>query len=251
MEWYIFIALAGAGLVAGFINTVAGGGSIITLPLLIFIGLPSNVANGTNRISILFQSLIGIDTFRKNKVVSVREDFRLSIPAGLGAALGALIAVRINPDVLKWVISGLMILMLMMVLFNPDAWVKQKAGAVSAKPTVLQNLIFFLTGVYGGFIQVGVGFFLLAGLVLGCGYDLVKANAVKVLIVFVFTVISLVIFFFSSQVNILAGLSLACGSMAGAWAGAKFTIRGGSGYVRYFLIATLILMILKLFGLLG
>ncbi len=249
MEWYTYPALTGAGLIAGFINTVAGGGSIITLPLLIFFGLPANVANGTNRVSILFQSLVGIYTFRKNKIISVKKDFRLAIPAGIGAALGALLAVKINQDVLKWVISGLMILMLLMVIFDPDAWVKQKAGTVNAKPTLLQHFIFFLIGVYGGFIQVGVGFFLLAGLVMGCGYDLVKSNAVKVLIVFVFTVISLGIFFFSNQVDLLAGLSLACGSMAGAWAGARFTIRGGAGYVRYFLIITLILMILKLFGL--
>jgi uncharacterized protein len=251
MEWYLIPALIGAGFAAGFINTVAGGGSIITLPLLMFTGLPSNVANGTNRISILFQSLVGINTFRKNKIVSVRNDFRLAIPAGLGAALGAFIAVKINEDILKWVISGLMVLMLLMVIFDPDAWVKERAGAIKAKPSLAQNIIFFFIGLYGGFIQVGVGFFLLGGLVLGCGYDLVKANAVKVLIVFVFTVVSLTIFLFSSQVNILAGVLLACGSMTGAWIGARFAIKGGARYVRYFLIATLILMIFKLFGVFG
>ena len=251
MEWYLILALVGAGLVAGFINTVAGGGSVITLPLLMFIGLPANVANGTNRISILFQSIVGINTFSRNKVVKFGDDFRLAIPAGIGAAAGALTAVKINADLLKWIISGLMVLMLLMVIFNPDAWVKQKAGEVKSKPTLVQYVIFFFIGIYGGFIQVGVGFFLLAGLVMGCGYDLIKANAVKVLIVLVFTIVSLLIFLTGSQVDILAGLLLAAGSMAGAWAGAKFTIRGGSKYIRYFLIATLILMILKLFGVFG
>lgn len=251
MEWYIILALIGAGFAAGFINTVAGGGSIITLPLLIFIGLPANVANGTNRISILFQSIVGVYTFRNKKVVSVRRDFRLAIPAGIGAIIGAFIAVEINETVLRWVISGLMVLMLLLIVFNPDKWVKEMAGEVKAKPSLFQYFIFLIIGLYGGFIQVGVGFFLIAGLVIGCGYDLVKTNAIKVLIVFIFTVVSLGIFFYGKQIHLLSGLILAAGSMAGAWGGAHFTIRGGSKYVRYFLIVTLILMILKLFGVFG
>lgn len=248
MEWYYILAVIGVGLVAGFINTVAGGGSILTLPLLMFMGLPANVANGTNRVAILLQNVVGVQTFRRNKVINLTTDYKLAIPAIIGSIIGAFIAVDINEALLKKIIGFLMILMLLIIAVKPDAWVKEQEGAVQPKPTILQYAIFFFIGLYGGFIQMGVGFFLLAGLVLGCGHNLVKANAIKVFIVLIYTTFALAIFLYNKQVDILTGLTLAAGNMAGAWAGAHFTIKGGAKYVRYVLMAGLLLVVLKLFG---
>jgi uncharacterized protein len=246
MDWYHIPAVLATGLAAGFINTVAGGGSSITLPMLMFLGLSPNVANGTNRVAILLQSLVGAGTFRKNKVLRYDEGWRLSVPSALGALAGALAAVEVSDDVMRWVITGLMIAMLLLVLFNPEAWIRNQAGDNVRKPGTIQYLIFFLIGFYGGFIQVGVGFLLLAGLVLGQGFDLVRANGLKVMIVLVYTVIALFIFWHSNHIHLWIGVLLGTGSMAGAYAGAKFTIRGGARYVRYFLIAMLLVMIIKL-----
>ena len=251
MEWYMILALIGTGLAAGFINTNAGGGSMLTLPLLMFLGLPANVANGTNRIAILLQNVIGVNTFRQKKVLDIKNDYRLAIPAVAGSVIGALFAAEINVKMLEDIIAGLMVAMLFLVLLKPNAWVKKQAGAVNAKPSVLQYVIFFGIGLYGGFIQMGVGFFLLAGLVLGSGYDLVKANAVKVFIVLIYTVFSLGVFVFHQQVDIIAGLILAAGNMAGAWLGVHFSVKGGAKYVRYVLILALVIVILNLFGALG
>lgn len=251
MEWYMVLALIGTGLAAGFINTNAGGGSMLTLPLLMFLGLPANVANGTNRIAILLQNVIGVSTFRQKKVLDVKNDYRLAIPAVVGSIIGALFAAEINVAMLEDIIAGLMVGMLFLVLLKPNAWVKQQAGEVVAKPSVLQYVIFFGIGLYGGFIQMGVGFFLLAGLVLGSGYDLVKANAVKVFIVLIYTVFSLGIFIWHQQVDIVAGLILAAGNMAGAWFGVHFSVKGGAKYVRYILILALVIVILNLFGVFG
>ena len=251
MEWYMILALIGTGLAAGFINTNAGGGSMLTLPLLMFLGLPANVANGTNRIAILLQNVIGVKTFRQNGLLDFRTDYRLAIPAIIGSIVGALFAVEINTELLEKVIAGLMIAMLFLVLLKPNAWVRKHADSVNKKPTVLQYFIFFLIGLYGGFIQMGVGFFLLAGLVLGSGYDLVKANAVKVFIVLIYTVFSLGIFVYHQQVDIIAGLILAAGNMTGAWLGVHFSVKGGAKYVRYVLIAALVIVILNLFGVFG
>ena len=251
MEWYIILALIGTGLAAGFINTTAGGGSMLTLPLLMFLGLPANVANGTNRIAILLQNVIGVNTFRQKKVLDIKTDYKLAIPAVVGSIIGALFAVEINPELLKKVIAGLMVVMFLLVVLKPDIWVKERAGRSMAKPTVLQYVIFFFIGLYGGFIQMGVGFFLLAGLVLGCGQDLVKANALKVFIVLIYTVFSLGIFVFHKQVDITAGLILAAGNMGGAWLGANFAVKGGAKYVRYVLILALVIVILNLFGVFG
>ena len=248
MEWYMILALIGTGVAAGFINTTAGGGSMLTIPLLMFIGLPANVANGTNRIAILLQNIIGVQTFRKKKVLDLKVDYKLAIPAIIGSIIGALVAVDMNVELLKKFIAGLMVLMLLIVVLKPDVWVKERAGSTMAKPTVLQYVIFFFIGLYGGFIQMGVGFFLLAGLVLGCGQNLVRANAIKVFVVLVYTVFSLGIFIFHGQVDILAGLILAAGNMFGAWLGANFAVKGGAKYIRYVLIFAIIIVILNLFG---
>lgn len=251
MEWYIILALLGTGLVAGFINTTAGGGSMLALPLLMFLGLPANVANGTNRVAILFQNIIGVQTFRKKRVLDLTTDFRLVLPALAGSVLGALVAVDMNVALLEKIIAGLMVVMLLLVLLKPGAWVVEKAGNLNPKPTVFQYFLFVLIGFYGGFIQMGVGFFLLAGLVLGCGHNLVKANAIKVFIILIYTIFTIGIFMFHDQVNWLAGLVLAVGNMVGAWLGVHFTVKGGAKYVRYVLILALVIVILNLFGVLG
>ena len=245
------LALIGTGLAAGFINTNAGGGSMLVLPLLMFLGLPANVANGTNRIAILFQNIIGVSRFRKKGVLNLKTDYRLALPAVIGSLIGAMVAVEINTQALEKVIAGLMVAMFFLVVLKPNVWVKERAEVVTAKPTVLQYIVFFLIGLYGGFIQMGVGFFLLAGLVLGSGYDLVKANAVKVFIVLIYTIFSLGIFIYHQQVDILAGLILAAGNMTGAWLGVHFSVKGGAKYVRYVLIAALVIVILNLFGVFG
>ncbi len=251
MEWYFVLALMGTGLAAGFINTTAGGGSMLTLPLLMFLGLPANVANGTNRIAILLQNIIGVNTFRQKKVLNLTTDYKLAIPAVAGSVLGAFFAVEIDVMLLKKIIAALMVVLFFLVVFKPDIWVKKQAGAVKAKPGLLQYFIFFLIGFYGGFIQMGVGLFLLAGLVLGSGYDLVKANAVKVLIILLYTIFSLGIFIYHGQANIVAGLILAAGNMGGAWLGANFAVKGGAKYVRYVLLVALVIVILNLFGVFG
>jgi len=251
VEWYLILALVGTGIAAGFINTTAGGGSMLTIPLLMFIGLPANVANGTNRIAIVLQNIVAVSTFRKKKIIDLKTDSRLAIPAIIGAVIGALVAVEINVELLKNVIAGLMVLMLFVVVLKPDAWVKERAGHSGAKPTILQYIIFFFVGLYGGFIQMGIGFFMLAALVLGAGFDLVKANAIKVFIALLYTIFALGIFFYHKQVDVVAGLILAGGNMIGAWFGVHFQLKGGAKYVRYVLILAMVIVIMNLFGVFG
>ena len=179
LEWYQYILIIGAGLVAGFINTLAGSGSLLTLPLLMFIGLPPNVANGTNRIAILLQSLVGTLGFRKQAELDRKTGFKLGIPSVLGSVAGALLTLILNAKALETVIGILLFIMFFVVLFKPEAWLKGKKEKRMPVTTLMNFVIFFFIGVYGGFIQAGVGFFLLGGLVLGTGMDIVKANAIK------------------------------------------------------------------------
>lgn len=246
MEWYSYLALVGIGLVAGFVNAAAAGGSMLSVPFLIFLGFSANIANATNRVAILLQNIVGVNSFRREKVFDLKTDYRLGIPAAVGAIGGAMLAVEIDPELLEKIIGILMFFMLLVIVFKPEAWLKEQTGNLQAKPTVLQYFIFFLIGFYGGFIQLGVGFFLLAGLVLGCGYDLVKANAIKLFIVLVYTFVALAIFIYNDQVDWMSGLLLSLGNMVGVALGVKFTVKGGARFVRYVLIVVLILIVAKL-----
>lgn len=244
-----FIYLILLGILAGFINTVAGGGSMLVVPFLIFMGLPANVANATNRVAIFLQNIVSTGTFRQQKVLNFHTDSALLLPTALGSLAGAYLAVDIQEEILRKIIAGLLVVMFFMVLLKPDVWIRANAEKAKAKNPVLRFLIFFGIGFYGGFIQIGVGFFLLAGLVLGCGFDLLKANAVKVFIVLFYTLLALIVFIGYDLIDWKTGLILSCGNMTGAWIGSRLSIKWGARYIRYILLIALIIVALKLFGL--
>jgi hypothetical protein len=246
LEWYQYILIIGAGLIAGFINTLAGSGSLLTLPLLMFIGLPPVVANGTNRISIMLQSLVGSLGFRKQGALDLKAGLLLGIPSVIGSIAGAFIALAINAKAMERAIGVLMIVMFFVVLFKPEAWLKGQSGKTISGSIGLNFFIFFLIGVYGGFVQAGVGFFLLGGLVLGAGLDLVKANAIKNFLVFLYTPFALAVYMIGNQVDYKAGLILSIGSMTGAWLGTKSALSWGPAFVRYVLLVAVLVSAIQL-----
>ncbi len=249
-RFLIYIAVWLAGFLAGFVNTLAGSGSLVSLPMLIFVGLPANVANGTNRVAILLQNVVGVRGFHAQGLMQWRHAIWLAVPASLGAILGANIAVELPEETMRRVIGAIMVLMLFVLLVNPKRWIQGKEGDVRERPSSLELFIFFLIGIYGGFIQAGVGIFLLAGLVLGAGFDLIQANAIKVLIVLFFTVPALIVFFINGQVNWGWGLLLAAGNMSGAWAATRFSTRPDAAvWVHRLLILVVIYSAVRLLGL--
>ncbi len=247
MEWYHLLLVVLIGLFAGFINTLAGGGSLLSLPLLIFLGLPANVANGTNRIAILLQNIVGVTSFKQQKVLDQKTGLYLGIPAFIGAFIGAQLASDIDEKIFEYIIAGVLIMMFFLVIIKPNKWLKGD-DRTNEKPGILKMVIFFFIGIYGGFIQAGVGFFLLAGLVLGAGFDLVKANALKVFIVLIYTPIALVVFMYNGQVDYLVGFTLAVGNMTGAFIASRMAVKKGATFVRYILLFALVAMAAKLFG---
>jgi uncharacterized membrane protein YfcA len=244
----MYIAVVGVGLLSGFINTLAGGGSLLTLPLLMFLGLPANVANGTNRISILLQNVIGVSSFKQQGILNLKEGIWIAIPAIIGSLIGAQIAINFNEETMSKTIGFLLLVMFIFILFKPDKWIKGQTGEKKSKPSVLHLIIFFFIGIYGGFIQAGVGFFLIAGLVLGVGANLIKANALKVFIILLYTPFALLIFSLNNQVDYKLGLILSIGNMAGAYLAAKFSIRWGAQFVRYVLLTAIFFFAIKLIG---
>ncbi len=249
LDWYLYPLVILAGFACGFINTLAGSGSLITLPLLIFLGLPANVANGTNRVAIALQNTVGVWRFQKAGKLDFRRGIWLAVPAIFGAVLGAQIAVNLDEETMRRVIGMLMAVMLVVLIIRPKRWLEGRPEEFGKRPGVIQMLTFFAIGIHGGFIQAGVGIFLLAGLVLGAGFDLVRANAVKVLIILLFTVFALGVFVYNNQVNWTIGLILAIGNMAGAWVGAQAAVKRGAGFVRWLLIGVVTVSAFVLLGL--
>ena len=243
------IVIVVAGILVGFINTLSGGGSVISLTLLLILGLPASIANGTNRISIFFQTLSSVGSFTRQKMFDSWRPVWLGIPATIGSVLGAWLAVDVNERVIEIAMAVAMVIMVFFLFYKPDKWLKENADLLSKPLQWWHMMIFFAVGFYGGFIQVGVGYFLLMALVLGVGYDLVKANAVKNLIVFLYAIFALLVFIINGQVNYLYGLILSAGSVVGALIASYLAVKKGAGFIRAVILASVILTILQVSGL--
>lgn len=243
------IVLISSGVLVGFINTLAGGGSIISLSILIMLGLPATVANGTNRIAVGLQNVVAVSSFKQQKVLSWKKGLQLAVPTIVGSLIGAQIAADINEKDFQIAIGVIMLIMLVFILFKPQKYIYGKAEVQDKPINWKVYVVFFFIGIYGGFIQMGVGYFLLAGILLGAGFDLVKANAIKVLIVLAYTPFALFIFFYNNQIDWKYGLTLAIGNMAGAWIASRMAVKKGVDFVKWVIVIVVLVTTGQMFGL--
>lgn len=236
------LLLIAVGVIAGFLNTLAGGGSLLVLPALIYSGLDGAVANGTNRVAVVAQSISSVYGFFRKGYSDLRTSVVLSLCALPGAVLGAYVGTKIGGESFNMILGGLMIGMI--VLMNR----KSAAGPGNAKPkhTVLGHLLMVGVGFYGGFIQAGVGFFIMAVLHRVMGLDLVRVNMHKVFITGFYTVVALGIFAAQGQVVWLTGAILAVGNATGGWIGAHYAVKSGERAIRIILNIVLVVMALDL-----
>jgi len=247
-DWYLYPLMILAGFAAGFINTLAGSGSILTLPLLLYLGLPANMANATNRVCIVFQNATGTVTFRRNHMLDVRGALILGAPAILGSILGATIAVSLDETTMRLVIGIVMLLMAVLMMVHSDRWLATRALQSLERPKWSHILLMFIIGIYGGFIQLGVGIFLIIMLVMGIGYNTARGNAVKVAVIFLLNVAALIIFQRNGQINWTLGMIIAVGSMFGAWVAAHYAIHWNPKWIFRFLLVIVIITALDLLG---
>src|SRR5690606_7861143 len=234
------LILFAAGVIAAFINVNAGGGSSLTLPLLIFLGLDSATANGTNRIAVLTQNVAAVFSFRRENHSHFSLSTKLSLLTLPGAIAGTFIAINISDDLFQKILAVILIL-LIIPMFTPS---KKNAGneKVDEKITLPITLAMFVIGFYGGFLQVGVGFMIMAFFRYMMRFSLVWINVHKVFIVLFFTLPSFLIFLINGNVDWKYGLSLAAGNTLGGWWAAKISVKKGEGFIKIFLVAALIII---------
>ncbi len=244
-EYLEIIILFFVGLVSGLINVMAGGGSSLTLPALIFIGLDSAAANGTNRVGILLQSVSATLSYRREKFSEIEKSLKLSLLTLPGAVLGALVAIRISNEWFDRILGVVMIGIIVSMLIPQS---RLEIPAAGEKKSWLIYPMMLAVGFYGGFIQVGVGFLIMAALYHLLKMDLIRVNMHKVFITMLYTVPALLIFVFTGNVDWLLGLSLACGNVLGGWWAPRLSIKGGERAVRYVMILAIFIIALKLLG---
>jgi uncharacterized membrane protein YfcA len=236
MSWWFAGLLLSTGVIAGVINTLAGGGSNLTLPALMVMGMPPDVANATNRIGVFAQSVVGVKAFDQHDMLARGDIWPILWPTLIGAALGSGLASYMPGALLKPLLLGAMLSMALIILLKPGV-VSPPTGVkpykVAERPSAWWVLL--AAGFYGGFVQAGVGFILIAALAGSLRYDLMRTNALKMLCTGLFTLVALVIFIARGQVEWIPGLVLALGTMVGARLGVSFALQVSQKTLKWFL----------------
>ena len=245
MEWSHYIIAIVGGALAGGINTLAGSGSAITLGILTeVIGLPGNLANGTNRIGVLTQSWAGSWAFYQNgKLNFSRSKLNIALTV-LGAVGGVWVAINVSNEQFTFVFKYLMLTMLIVLLVNPKRWLAES----ESEPKInlfLAVPLYLALGFYGGFIQMGMGIFYLATMVLVAKYSIIEGNALKSFVVALYTIIVLAIFQWRGLVQWEIGLVLALGQTFGGWYTAKFASKHPkANVIAYWVLMVIVVLVL-------
>jgi len=244
MNIFILILI---GFIAGVINTIAGGGSLLTLPMLIFMGLPPAIANGTNRIAILIQNFFSAAGFKSKGIQTFPFSLWMGVAALLGSIVGAYFgAIYFKGEIFNKILAVVMVLVVIYMIFKPKTLLKPSHEQTKGKHFWILIISFFFIGIYGGFIQAGTGIFIILALNSLGKMSLVKANAVKTIVVILYTLSALVVYAYNDKIDYTTGLTLAIGNSLGAWFSSRYSVDKGDKLVRWFLIVMVSIMAIKL-----
>jgi uncharacterized membrane protein YfcA len=241
------VLLAAVGTVAGFLNVMAGGGSLLTVPVMVFMGLPGPVANGTNRLAILAQNFMAITAFFQRGFSDFRLSLTLAACAIPGAIAGALVGVNLDGEGFNRILAIVMVAVMIIMYFDKKQPSEADSGYQPTREQLIKgHLLMVGVGFWGGFIQLGVGFIIMPVLHRVMGLDLVRTNMHKVFIVFAYTIVALALY--ASQVEIMwmVGAALALGNGIGGYVGAHFAMNKGAKLIKTVLNVVLIAFIIKL-----
>ncbi|MDC0103623.1 sulfite exporter TauE/SafE family protein [Flavobacteriaceae bacterium] len=247
MEEYIqAVILIVVGFFAGVINTLAGGGSLFTLPVLIFLGLPPNIANGTNRIAIVIQSLSGALGYKSKGISNFPFNIYLGISASIGAVIGAQIAIDLDGRLFNRILAIILIVVGGLILMNAKNLTHKLPERLTGKYLLFGVIGFFFIGIYGGFINAGIGIVIMLFLNRINRLSLVKTNASKTAIVFIYSSLALAVFAFNDAINWKLGLLMALGTSVGAWWASRWSVKKGDQVIRWAMLITIGIMAVKL-----
>lgn len=246
MTWYQYLLITVIGFGAAFLNTIGGGGSLFTVPILTFLGMPITMANATSRVAIVSQNIFAASGFAsKNVKLPVRYSLLLCVTALIGGYIGSNLAATIDDKVFSRLFVGVMVISVLLIVFDPF-----KSSSTEAKLTPTRQFIgafcFLFIGIYGGFVQAGVGFLVIGTLGLVNHLDLVRINFIKVSVAIVYTGISVVVFAIDNKIDWSVGLILALGHGLGGWYASRWSVKASELWIKRIMVVSVLAMALKL-----
>jgi uncharacterized protein len=233
------------GFLAAFLNTVGGGGSLFSVPILTFMGIPITSANATSRVALLFQNISAVGGF-KSKGVELPWPYSLylGLSSLFGGLIGAVLAAHVQDETFNRIFVGVMILSVALIIYDP--FKSKGEEKLNFKSQVIGTICFFFIGIYGGFVQAGIGFLIIGVLSLVNNLSLVKSNYVKVFAAIIYTAASVAIFAYEGKIIWLTGFILAIGHALGGWYASRWSVDKGEIWIKRVMIASIIAMAIKL-----
>jgi uncharacterized membrane protein YfcA len=240
VEWYNYGLVFLAGAAGGIVNAISAAGSLITLPALQLAGLPPQIANATNRIGILTQNAAALVGFQKQGVAFRKEAVYMALATLPGGIIGAYFSIKIPEQLFNQILSVVLLIFLAMLIFFPIK--VQDEEEKNDRVTPLSYILYFFSGMYGGFIQAGTGFLLMATTIYVNRFGLIKTNYFKVMAMLTYTIGAFAMFCWKAEINWVAGLILAAGNMVGAYFSSQYSVRAGEKWIRKAIIVVVCLM---------
>lgn len=246
ITWQIVLLLVFSGILVGVINTLAGGGSIVSVTIFTVLGLPIGVANGTNRVPVLLQNLTSTLTFLRKRMIDVRSGLKLSAPTIAGNIAGSLVATRIDESLFKICMGVVLAVILLYMIVDRGEVAIHGGHGLRIRPW--HYLWFFLIGFYGGYIYIGLGYVILAVTIWSMRLDIITANVIKNFVIFVSTPFALAVFIINGQVAFLYGLLHGAGNIVGAFLASHYAVGWGVRFVKIFTIVVVFFCFADLVG---
>ncbi len=241
------LLIIGVGFIAGFLNTVAGGGSLISLPVLIFLGLPGSVANATSRVAIMAQNVFAVTGFNSKGIkLPMPYSLFLAVASLIGGFIGARLAVDIRDALFNRILAIIMVVVVISIALEKRFQYRQQAERLTLTSQIAGVLAFVLLGIYGGFIQAGIGFLVIAALSHIHHFSLVKTNYIKVFAALLYTGISIIVFTLENKIAWVTGLVLAIGQGFGGWYASRWSVDKGDVWIRRIMVVAVIILAIKL-----
>ena len=249
VDWVVVTLLLVSGVVVGIINTLGGGGSVITMALYMAMGIPVATANGTNRIAVVMQNFSATIAFMRKNMVDIKNSLLLGLPTVLGTIVGSLCAIDVSESTFKVCLSLVLAIILIYLILDRDKAPNKDGHKLRIR--WWHYPIFFLVGYYGGYIYIGLGFLILAVTVWTMNLDIVTANVLKGCVIFISTPFALAVFMYKGQVEYDAGLIHGVGNILGAVLASHWAVSWGVKFVKWFTLFIIIISFVDLIGLIS
>lgn len=245
LSYNVIIMLVVSGIAVGIINTLAGGGSIITMTLFMALGMPITDANGTNRIAVFLQNFTATVTFIRKRMLDIKNALLLSIPVIVGNIAGSLVATNIDERIFKICFGVVLFFILIYMVFDNR---KRFHGGQRMEIRPQHYLWFLLIGFYGGYIYIGLGYLILAISLWSMKLDIITANVIKGFVIFIATPFALMIFMIKGQVDYAYGILHGVGNVLGAYLASHYLVGWGGRFVKIFTTVIVLVCFADLLG---